>query len=84
MNYIALRECDLSKFHERSEAIKSPEFIRREYSKFAKKMYAQQTSPFRNKESFIFKVFNKLSANKLRSEERRGGESCIYRWGAGK
>lgn len=68
VGFVPLRECNMQKFYERSVAIRSAEFIKQEYSKFAKKMYEQQTSPFRKRETFIFKVFNKLFRNKLRNK----------------
>lgn len=57
----------LRDFYKRSEMIKNPDFVREEYSRFASKMYMQQTSPFRKRESFLFRVINKLSGNRIRT-----------------
>ncbi len=67
VGYVPLRDCNLQAFFERSEQIKRPGFVKEEYSRFATKMYMQQTSLFRRKESFLFKVFNKLSGNRIRT-----------------
>lgn len=68
VDYVPLRDCNIKAFFERSKKIKSPEFVEEEYSRFAENMFVQQTSPFRRKESFPFKVINKLSGNKIRTQ----------------
>lgn len=68
VGFVPMRKCNMEKFYERNSAIISSEFIKQEYSKFAKEMYEQQTSPFRRKETFIFKVINKLLRNRLRNK----------------
>lgn len=56
----------LQEFKERSEQIKSHEFIENKYKEFADEMFIGQFLPFTGKESVLFRAINKLCSNKLR------------------
>ena len=65
-------ECDriMLDFHKRSiELHENPELIMSKYDEYALKMVDYYLDSFKGKEGLLFKFFNKLSGNRLRSYE---------------
>ncbi len=55
----------LDAFYKRSEAIKSPEFVEKEYSKFADSFHDMYLGALSGKKSLLFRVFNRVSGQRL-------------------
>lgn len=56
----------LDTFYTRNEQIKDPGFVYKNYSQFANEHIVNYLCSFRGKQSFFFRVINKLAKNKLR------------------
>ena len=63
---VGLRCIILDAFYERSEQIKDPEFIKNKYSCFVEEYIYNYLCSLRGHQSFLFRVINKISKNRLR------------------
>lgn len=58
-------------FRSRSEEIKTSNFVQESYDKFSESFLPFYLAKLKGKESFVYKVINKLSGNKLREKSIR-------------